>query len=110
MSSMQDAWTGYNLTCDILRSTSQVFLLCYGSKASFGSPRDEEVLDGYVECDLLNNTSPGVGVSFNHTARSIRGRAVFRSLQATYTVYSRARSIRRALNIRGNTVVGFCVV
>ena len=33
---------------------------CYATavKLAFGSPRDEEVLDGYVECDLLNNTSP----------------------------------------------------
>ena len=26
------------------------------------SPRDEEVLDGYVESDLVNNTSPGLAL------------------------------------------------
>ena len=31
-------------------------------KLAFGSPRDEEVLDGYIECDLLNNTSPGLAL------------------------------------------------
>ena len=31
-------------------------------KLAFGSPRDEEVLYGYIECDLLNITSPGLGL------------------------------------------------
>ena len=29
---------------------------------AFGSPGDEGVLCGYVGCDLLNNTSPGLGL------------------------------------------------
>ena len=37
---------------------------CYATavKLALGSPRDEEVLDGYVESDLLNNTSPGLAL------------------------------------------------
>ena len=37
---------------------------CYATaeKLAFGSPHDEEVLDGYIKCDLLNNSSPGLAL------------------------------------------------
>ena len=31
-------------------------------RLAFGSPGNEGVLDGYVECDLLNNTLLGLGL------------------------------------------------
>ena len=54
-------------------------------KLAFGSPRDEEMLDGYLMCDLLLKqhfawSCSDCVLSFNNTAHSIRGRDVFRSL------------------------------
>ena len=52
----------------LISATAQLYygsrFSCYATavKLAFGSPRDEEVLDGYAECDLLNNTSPGVAL------------------------------------------------
>ena len=47
---------------------------CYAAavKLAFGSPRDEELLDGYIECDLLNNIWPGLAYCvLNSRARCI---------------------------------------
>ena len=76
---------------------SGVISLCYAMavKLAFGSPHDEEVLDDYLECDHFAWSCSNC-VSFNNTAHSIRGRAVFHSPQATYAVYLRVWSIRRA--------------
>ena len=45
---------------------------CYAMavKLAFGSPHDE-VLDGYIECDLLNNTLPGLALIIDTVLRIV---------------------------------------